>query len=383
MVTMFSSLRLPFLSCQALLLLVMFIPSVHSHEIRPAIAELIFSDSGERYELSIELNLEALVAEVGSDHEDTDESANASEYNRLRSLTPIEMAQEFRKFESTLLSKLTLRSNGIDLSRQIKETIIPPVGDIDLPRDSVVTVTGDLFPGSTDLIFGWDTSLGSIVIRTAVDDNGDGYSAFLQNGDLTEPISITGAQSQSGWSVFLNYIAVGFEHIVPLGMDHILFVIGLFLLSTRLKPLLVQITSFTLAHTITLALGLFGVLVVPASLVEPLIAISIVYVAVENILFSRMTKWRPVLVFAFGLLHGLGFAGVLSEFGLPQGQYVVGLLGFNLGVEFGQLAIIAVCFTLVGYWFGQKAWYRKAIAIPGSLAIAAVGAYWAIERIFL
>jgi len=166
---------------------------------------------------------------------------------------------------------------------------------------------------------------------------------------------------------------VGFDHIIPKGLDHILFVVGLFLLTTAIGPLLWQISAFTLAHTITLALGMLGILNIPGNIVEPIIAASIVYVALENIIFPKMTAWRPVLVFAFGLLHGLGFAGVLSEFGMPQGQFLAGLIGFNIGVELGQLAVIAVCFLAVGLWFGKKPWYRKVVVIPGSLIVACNG----------
>ena len=159
--------------------------------------------------------------------------------------------------------------------------------------------------------------------------------------------------------------------------------LGLFFLSTRLGPLLWQISAFTVAHTITLALGALGWVSVPAGIVEPLIAASITYVAVENVLTSRLHSWRPVVVFCFGLLHGLGFASVLEEFGLPQGQFIPALLGFNVGVELGQLTVIALAFLAVGYWFGGKPWYRRAIAVPASLVIAAVGGWWFVERAFL
>ena len=115
----------------------------------------------------------------------------------------------------------------------------------------------------------------------------------------------------------------------------------------------------------------------------PLIAASIVYVAVENVLTDRLNRWRPALIFGFGLLHGLGFASVLGEFGLPEAQFIPALIGFNVGVEVGQLTVVAVAFMLVGFWFRDKPWYRRFIAIPASLTIAAVGAFWVIERTLL
>jgi hypothetical protein len=107
-----------------------------------------------------------------------------------------------------------------------------------------------------------------------------------------------------------QYLWLGYTHILPKGLDHILFVLGLFLLSARFKPLLMQVTAFTIAHSITLGLSMYGIVSLPSRIVEPLIALSIAYVAIENVLTRELKPWRIALVFMFGLLHGLGFAGV-------------------------------------------------------------------------
>ncbi|HEV8269413.1 MAG TPA: HupE/UreJ family protein, partial [Thermoanaerobaculia bacterium] len=143
-----------------------------------------------------------------------------------------------------------------------------------------------------------------------------------------------------------------------------------------------QVTAFTLAHTITLALSVYGVVSLPARIVEPLIALSIVCVAVENVFTKKLHAWRPVVVFAFGLLHGLGFAGVLTEIGLPRSEFVPALLSFNAGVEGGQLTVILVAFLAFGLPFRREAWYRRRIVVPASVAIAAVGLFWSIQRVF-
>ena len=179
-----------------------------------------------------------------------------------------------------------------------------------------------------------------------------------------------------------QYLSLGYTHILPKGLDHILFVLGLFFLSPKLRPLLVQVTAFTVALSITLALGLDGFVSVSPKIVEPLIALSIVFVAVENLLTTTLSPWRPFVVFGFGLLHGLGFAEVLQELGLPREQYVTGLLGFNVGVEFGQLAVIALAFAATTYWFGARPWYRSRIVMPASFLIAAAGLFWTVERIW-
>jgi hydrogenase/urease accessory protein HupE len=176
-------------------------------------------------------------------------------------------------------------------------------------------------------------------------------------------------------------MVLGFTHILPLGLDHILFVLGLYLLSVHIRPLLIQVTSFTVAHSVTLGLGLYGVVTVSPSIVEPLIAASILFVAVENFVTDRLTLWRPYLVFGFGLIHGLGFAGVLHEIGLERDDFVNGLVAFNVGVELGQLAVIAIAFLATGLWFRDRPWYRNRIVRPASVVIGLAGAYWLVERL--
>ena len=180
--------------------------------------------------------------------------------------------------------------------------------------------------------------------------------------------------------MFLSYFRLGVEHIVPLGTDHALFVAGLFLSAASLTALAWQVSAFTVAHALTLALVATGAVEARASIVEPLIALSIVAVAIENIA-TRGFHWRrPLLVFAFGLLHGLGFGGALTALGLPPDDLVVSLLGFNLGVEAGQLIVIATLFVLLG-WCRRAPWYRARVVVPASIAIAVIGAYWAIQRL--
>ena len=182
-------------------------------------------------------------------------------------------------------------------------------------------------------------------------------------------------------STFISFLRQGFVHVVPLGVDHILFVIGLFLLSRKWKPLLYQVSVFTIAHTLTLALATLGLVSLPSDVVEPIIAASIAFVALENIFVAKYRPYRLGVVFVFGLIHGLGFAGALSEFNLDPGSLFAGLLGFNLGVEFGQLAVIGLALILT-LGIKEPATYRKRIVIPGSVLIALIGAYWTIERIF-
>ncbi len=176
------------------------------------------------------------------------------------------------------------------------------------------------------------------------------------------------------------YLKLGYKHILPLGLDHILFVLSLFLLSSKLKPVLWQSLAFTVAHSVTLGLAMYSVVKVSPAIVEPLIALSIMYVALENVFAKRLRPSRIGVVFLFGLIHGLGFASALSSLGLPQNSFMSSLIMFNVGVELGQLTVIFAAFVLLGYWFGKKPYYHKYIVTPLSLLIAAVALYWVIER---
>jgi hypothetical protein len=180
-----------------------------------------------------------------------------------------------------------------------------------------------------------------------------------------------------------EYLKLGYTHILPLGLDHILFVLSLFLLSARLKPLLWQATAFTVAHSVTLGLSMYHIINPITNIVEPLIALSILYVALENILFPRLKVVRIGIVFLFGLIHGMGFAGSLGQLGLPQNAYLLSLIMFNAGVELGQLTIILLAYFILARNFGNLPNYRKIIVIPLSAVIVCIAGIWTIQRILV
>ena len=191
---------------------------------------------------------------------------------------------------------------------------------------------------------------------------------------------VPAATAESALRAVGRFVVLGFEHILPRGLDHVLFVLGLFLLGSRLSALLFQVTAFTLAHSVTLALSLYGIVRLPSRVVEPLIALSIVLVAVDNLRSAELRRWRLAVVFGFGLVHGLGFAGALRNLGLPRSEFLQGLIGFNLGVELGQLAVIALAFLAVG-WLRHRPAYRRVVVVPASLAIALVAGTWTVQRL--
>ncbi len=211
-------------------------------------------------------------------------------------------------------------------------------------------------------------------------------SADASRSEL-QPILDDSGEVRNFGSTAVLYVTIGVRHILPSGLDHILFVLALFLSSTSGRALLLQISAFTVAHTVTLGLAAAGVIAPSPGIVEPLIAATIAFVAFENLYFKELPRWRLVVVFLFGLLHGLGFAGFFGELGLPAGQFWSALIGFNIGVEIGQLSVVALAFAL-GYGLRsvlarrrQAGAYRSWVVVPASLLIGLTGLVWTVQRV--
>lgn len=183
-----------------------------------------------------------------------------------------------------------------------------------------------------------------------------------------------------------TFIDFGFQHILPQGLDHVLFVVALYLNARNWPSLLLQVTTFTVAHTITLALASTGIVSAPGEFIEPLIAISIVMLALEAILFKRANVWRLPVIFAFGLLHGLGFGSVMKAY-LENADFSAGLIGITIGVEAGHLlvlvatGVVAFAARLVFKAASRPQLYRPAFVIPVAAAIALIGLYWTLQRV--
>lgn len=367
------------IACVAAVLAFAFARAATAHEVRPIIATFVAGPEGS-FDLSLSLNLEAAMVGIEPGH-DTRDSAAAPDYDRLRALPSSDLQDEWRAFAPAFIDGINLQVDDDKVPLEVGSVAIPATGDTALPRISQIVLRGDYPAAAENLSWQLDRRLGDSVFRIRAAEAEDIASAtYVAAGESAGPLIMGSISRQSAVEVFLSYVWIGFTHILPKGLDHILFVVGLFLLSPRLKPLLWQVSAFTVAHTTTIALGTMGVVAVPAEIVEPLIALSIVWIAVENIFTDRLQAWRPLVVFGFGLLHGLGFADVLAEIGLPNAHFVTGLVAFNLGVELGQLAVIALCLAAVG-WAMNRPKYRRWVVIPASAAIAAVAVVWTIERV--
>ncbi len=340
------------------------------------------------------ITLEALLSEIDLDGlVFTNDAPGSDRYDQLRELSPAELSARVPGLVARWSESGLLSLDGAPATLEIEALDIPEVGNLELLRISNLVLSAS---GAGDAMISWPKGAGELVIRQQGVDNP--YTGLILGGGQSPALDLTGDAAMSSWEGFVSYIPVGFDHIVPKGLDHILFVLGLFFFSTALRPLLWQVTAFTAAHTVTLALGALGLVSIPGEIVEPLIAASIVYVAVENIFMRNMGAWRPAVIFGFGLLHGLGFASVLGDYGLPDAQFVPALLGFNVGVEVGQLFVIAIAALLI--WASVQAARKaslpaheaaaedsavlfRAVSLVGSLIIALIGVYWVIERVFL
>ncbi|MFC6638081.1 HupE/UreJ family protein [Sulfitobacter sp. JBTF-M27] len=372
-----------------------FASGLRAHEVQPTIGDLTVADG--QAELVLRINLEAFLAGIDLDAvDDTNDAENAGDYDSLRALSASEIAARAPELIEGWNALPLLVVDGQPVPLSSTEVQVPEDIDIELARVSEWTLTGLVPEDAQTVTVTWPDGAGAMVLRQQGVD--EPFTGYLNGSETSPEIALAGGDAQSGLGAFTSYIPVGFDHILPQGLDHILFVLGLFFLSTHLGPLLWQVSAFTLAHTVTLALGALGLVNIPGEIVEPLIAASIVYVAVENIFVSGLSRWRPLVVFGFGLLHGLGFASVLGEFGLPEAQFIPALIGFNVGVELGQLTVIAMAALLI--WLAVRAALLaklegdegavrdypvmfRAVSVTGSLIIAIIGVWWVIERVFL
>jgi hydrogenase/urease accessory protein HupE len=209
-------------------------------------------------------------------------------------------------------------------------------------------------------------------------------STWVKRLTAAEPSAVI-PPAQSGWSVAGEYLELGIEHIL-LGIDHLLFVLALLIISKGTRRLVVTVTAFTLAHSITLGMAAFGVVNVPSGPVEATIALSIAFVAME-IIHSRQGRiglaaqapW--IVAFAFGLLHGFGFAGALSEIGLPPGHIPTALLFFNVGVEIGQLLFIGLVLVFMKLTLSLMTGLPRWATLVPPYAIGSVAMFWVFERV--
>ncbi len=219
-------------------------------------------------------------------------------------------------------------------------------------------------------------------IKAFIDVQNPEYAAKFKNGE--EIIALARNQNTNFFDNAYDFLKLGIAHILS-GPDHILFVLSLLLVFVSIRDILKLVTLFTIAHSITLILSGSGLLTVSTRISEPLIAFSIAYVAITSVFFADNkyigSKYsKPASVFFFGLFHGLGFAGLLRDIQIPPDKFIASLFSFNVGIEIGQLVIIAIALPIIIFGRGQK-WYPMFIKITAAL-IASLAMFWVVQRIF-
>ncbi|HYU78217.1 MAG TPA: HupE/UreJ family protein [Vicinamibacterales bacterium] len=349
------------------LLLALSIPvAVRAHEIGTTQLAIDVRADGS-YQLDVIIDPDALLTklELAADLIPSSNIASAERDRRIEALRGV------------FVDRVHIRFDDIP----VRSTFERLQSSTDSTRPSVVTLTGRAPAGVRTVAIGYGLAVGTFAVTVRLP-NGETQTLWLDGaeqsrGILLDPTRRISARARIAW----QYFALGYTHILPNGVDHVLFVLGIFLLSVRLRFILLQVSVFTIAHSITLGLTMYGVVSLPSRVVEPLIALSIAYVAVENLFTKQLKSWRVALVFSFGLLHGMGFAGVLRELGLPRSEFLTALLTFNAGVEVGQLTVIALAFAGLAYWQRKELTYRRFVVQPASIAIALVGLYWTLQRI--
>jgi len=368
------------------LLCTLWTGAVRADVVKPALIEISVYTSG-KVHVDLRASIEALLTGINARYRNTQDAPNAAEYDALRVLPPDALREKFVPFEKTLLEKIDMLADGLEIELAIDKITIPEPGYTKVPRISVIELTGTLSRSTKELGWYYPAAFGDNAVRVRqVDEENEQWHwsewQWIRDDSVSKPFPLDELFTRLPvHEVVLNYISIGFDHILPRGTDHILFIVGIFLLSVQLRPLLWQVTMFTIAHTITLGLAMTGYLDIPERIVQPLIALSIAWIGIENVFLPHLSKHRLAIVFAFGLLHGIGFADALAEFGMPDGAFMTALISFNIGVELGQVAIIGLCLLAFGLWFRNRGWYRTLFVIPASLFIAAVGLFWTFDRL--
>ena len=362
-----------------LLLFLSLPPALHAHQV--ATVELEFQKSDAQWRLLGEMDIAYMLPETRG----VPGGLPLSRAAALKS-PPEEFARIRKETDSTLRKLLRFTFADKDVAWRVEFPdfekqpfdLPPEAGDIALISVRLII---DALPGVGELLVHWAGEQETELIILTEEGDDAKIVSTLPGGNL-----MLLKQTDSGKSAPVEkpltggWVQSGFHHVLPLGLDHMLFILGLFLLLPKWKPLLGQSLLFTLAHSITLALAVFGVVHVPGKWVEVLIAVSIAWVGIENLLTRKLGRQRLILVFCFGLLHGLGFASVLAEKlgGIPRDKLTGPLLGFNVGVELAQITVLCAAFLVL--WPLRK--WSPQVQTIGSAVVALAGITWAVERLW-
>ena len=361
----------------------LFSKSSISHEIKPSIADFTYD---EKYlNFKIRLNAELILSNIdASTVSNTDSSSLSEIYDKFRILSKKDLEEMFQNSWSEISSNIDIQINNETKKINLIKTEVEDIKNFEISRDTHVYFRVLLDKNSEKFTFSWIKNYGPIILRENNNKKLEDelVTEYLQAGIESSQFSFKENNFSKTFNSFAKFFVLGIKHIIPKGLDHILFIFGLFLFSSSLKKLISQITIFTIAHSITLIFVSLSLMRINPQIVEPIIALSIVYIGLENIFKKYIKEYlRYVVILFFGLLHGLGFALVLSDIGYKSSDLFVNLISFNLGIEVAQISIVLVLYLLVALNFATNKNYRIFFQVPSSILISSIGLYWFFERI--
>ena len=363
----------------------LFSTSSISHEIKPSIADFTYD---EKYlDFKIRLNAELILSNIdASTVSNTDSSSLSEIYDKFRILSKKDLEEMFQNSWSEISSNIDIKINNETKKINLIKTEVEDIKNFEISRDTHVYFRVLLDENSEQFTFRWVKNYGPIILRENNNNKSEDelVTEYLQSGIESSQFSFKENNFSKTFNSFAKFFVLGIQHIIPKGLDHILFIFGLFLFSSSLKKLISQITIFTIAHSITLIFVSLSLMRINPQIVEPIIALSIVYIGLENIFKKYIKEYlRYVVILFFGLLHGLGFALVLSDIGYKSSDLFVNLISFNLGIEVAQISIVLALYLLIALNFAKNKNYRIFFQVPSSILISSIGLYWFFERINL
>ncbi len=358
-----------------------FFNYVNAHEVKPAVLE--FKKIENQINLVLTFNAEAFLANIdASIHRDTKNSSNSKLYDDLRLLSKEILKERVLQSQDQITNSIFIKASEKKLDLKVVEIDVLEEKDIEKVRFTKIYFKTDNKIVEAPITLSTKKIFGPLIFKnfSNVDiDTQKPKSQWIKPGNQINQIEIIREKTNFP-NLLISGIWNGILHIIPYGFDHILFVLGLFFLSYKLKPLFIQVTTFTIAHSITLILGGLGYVTISPVIVEAIIAGSIIWIGVENLFRKSINFSRIGVIFCFGLLHGLGFASMFKLIGLEGTDYFLNLISFNVGIEIGQIITLLPLIILIPF-FNRFSWYRILIAIPASIIIALFGADMFIDRV--
>lgn len=353
--------------------------------VKPPLSEVTIHSNEGRVDVEFIINLEAVMTGIGSEYKDTTEAPNSDKYDELRNLKPKVLESLFGDYEDKFLDSFVFEINGDEVPLFMNSIKVDIVGYTKRSRKTILKYSGIIEDWPIDISWRYSKSYGEGAFRYRkfiLNEYSWEQWFWLRDGKSTGPLDLENPEPKTSFEIGWGFIPIGFDHVIPLGWDHILFIIGMALSSLLWRKLLILVSLFTLAHTITLGMSMYGIVTIPAYIIEPLIALSISFVAFENLIKRNNDLVSRIIVFGFGLIHGMGFAEMLKDFDMTKDNLMSTLIGFNVGVEIAQAVIVLL--VAGGLLLLRKLGVdsRKWIVIPTSVVIGVVGLVWGLERIF-